>query len=371
MMHRVKHITYCTRYDDQSRLGDQAPKRHCEPDKPITPSKLHVPIELLEKISSECDKNAKASTVRNLRLVCRSFADGLLSTLAELKELVVYLDNQGVRDFERVASDPKRSIMARNIRVGMRKIAHHPIVLRVKESTRQANAAEMAINFIEQTKSKGEDFFRSLKDGADFYGLRFSIGDEGEPQGCQLLPENHNYTPTTEVLTRFGEHLRRLPLLRSLESHDEVKHVVIIIKDAKGFEIRRYLVRFTTRKTRYRSFINNDVCRCICNQEDVDYVVCKNVRSLSRAFFFDFARLPCLANFTVDHLSTVKVISIDVPNAANSIRLATSSEVSGVAMMLLGCTSLQKLKLWTTIPDRSTSAGNIIASILRELNVAR
>jgi hypothetical protein len=329
-----------------------------------TPSGLHVPVELLEQIVTSDGHRLSLHSICNLRLVCRSFADGLLPLLGGSKELDVYLDDEGMNELGKIATSPFAPYI-RKLSISIRRVAHFPIAF---QQTHRAFATSRE-DLIDAYKQRADDFTNQINDldfsrASSWHELRDHAALAGfdsvpGPVGCKLVPNCEDFTPDDEVIREFAMLLRLFPVIETIRSCEEVKHGMIVVLDANGSRLTRRLV-----KLQRASLTQPRVsAHCVCDRNyDSDVSasfrsprrVCRNVRSMSRHLVWDVPRIAKYVLPKAALFQTLKKIRLTFVNTTLGQQRTTADEMQGVAQFLLSCKNVASLELLA----RKNNAGN-------------
>lgn len=364
----------------ERKAQKQLPRRHLTKEDLAKPRKVHLPTEVIEQIINSAETELKIKDMTNLRLVCRSFADGLLPLIVSNKELDVYLDERGMRDFEELHKSHLGPYI-RKIRVGIRRIAHYAINIKQIHDKRPVRKGEpeepINVTYTMLSKKLSTKFYDTsftyeyLEKWAEFAG--FTISDQ--VMGCELFEAGKGFRPSDAIIKRFVEVAERFPNIQSLISLEDVTHTMVYIKNKQGDVIKTNLIKLSIIVRDGKPVPRAQAhCLCIANDEyeNVHFgyrrmvaLPCKSVRNMARFFSFDLARFVDLIKPDAPIFSMLKEVKLNFlnkPSAAKSKEALTGA--AEIATVLVRCENLVRLSLWTKEPHNVDAAGPAITRVL-------
>lgn len=302
----------------------------------------------------------------------------LLELTVQDRVLDIYLDCEGMHELDMLVNKTKLAPLIKNVTLGLRRVAHVPIVLQKMFAPNQARTArQIRISDLRSVAALFEKviatpgFRWSWKSTKDLlHELGYTMLMDRVPRGCQMLERGKDYTPGDEIIEKLIEHIKQLPNIHSICSNEDVKHWMLLVQDKSGIETVRKVI-----KDREGSIVQMQMpASCACFMRgDRGMPFCKNVSTMSQFLLGDLSRIKSGLMSGVDLVNiplwtSLNRFSLNFLNVEPHQCRIVTPEHHDLSVFLFRCRKLTHLRLSTT-PEQNkyTAAAEPITHVLKRL----
>ena len=321
---------------------------------------FHLPSEIIEQIGDHCDTTFTLAGIYSLRLTCRCFSTALIPRIASQRTINVYLDDAGLRDFERLERTRLGPYVTR-LAVGVRHIEGTKVVFKQSPVVQRNLVADHGavgldshpvhemrlralLHHLHRSRSPKAWFRNKDHARATAESLGFSMTHDNVY--CDDLEEAKELRPGPDVIGRFYKILKQHFLrLRSLHALDQPSFKLVEVQNTKYQVVYRCLVNSLPALSSTRS---GPVCVCPASSQHG----CRALQPQSRPFALDLARVAKLVEdmhevpiFILN--STLKELQLMVPSKIRyqSWHNRLRSAMTVLSRFIGGCHNLEVLRL--------------------------